>query len=116
VQGSGQRFPDPPARGPRPPGEALDAARAAADHGALRALRRALRDRGHAANPLQAKAPRDYRTGFKLPVRDGLPAATEADREQAAEQARALQQTFEKGQAPRRWRLASLALAPRQPF
>jgi hypothetical protein len=53
-----------------------------------------------AESPSEAKAPRDYRTGSNLPVRDGLPAATEADREQAAEQVRALQRTFEKGKPP----------------
>jgi hypothetical protein len=37
-----------------------------------------------------------------ISVKDGLPASTEADRERAAEQVRALQRTFEKGQVLRR--------------
>ncbi len=39
------------------------------------------------------KAPREYRTGSNLPVRDPAPAPSAADRERAAEEVRALQKT-----------------------
>lgn len=45
----------------------------------------------------EARAPREYRTGSNLPVRDPTPSATEQERQRAADEIRALQRTGSAG-------------------
>ena len=45
----------------------------------------------------EAKAPREYRTGSNIPVKDSAPAATAEERERAAEAIRSLQRTGSSG-------------------
>lgn len=58
---------------------------------------------GDAPNPhdgkssAEAKAPREYRTGSNLPVKDAASPATAEERECAAEQIRSLQRTGSSG-------------------
>jgi hypothetical protein len=41
-------------------------------------------------NPVEAKAPREYRTGSNIPIKDPTPAATAEDRERTAAEVRDL--------------------------
>ena len=45
----------------------------------------------------EAKAPREYRTGSNIPVKDAAAPATAEERERAAEQIRSLQRTGASG-------------------
>jgi hypothetical protein len=48
-------------------------------------------------SPAEAKAPREYRTGSNIPVKDPAPPATAEERERALEQIRSLQRTGNSG-------------------
>ncbi len=48
-------------------------------------------------NATEAKAPREYRTGSNIPVKDATPAATPEERERALEDIRRLQRTGSSG-------------------
>ncbi len=47
----------------------------------------------------EAKAPREYRTGSNIPVKDPTPAATPEERERALEEIRRIQRTGSSGPA-----------------